>query len=168
VLVRAVGERDDLPSPESIKLTVVGREHANRFTEAVGVNFMEDGILPDSLREQMTAIMGAPGTTSLLATIDGLDVGGGTLLVHEGLAMLAGAGTLPAFRNRGAHTAVFAERLRLARIAGCDLAVMGTKPGGASQRNAERKGFRVAYTKLVVERQFPGQTAMGVPGGIVE
>ena len=30
---------------------------------------------------------------------------------------------------------------------GCDLATMGAEPGSASQRNAERSGFRIAYTR---------------------
>ena len=31
--------------------------------------------------------------------------------------------------------------------AGCDLAMMGAEPGSSSQRNAERQGFRIAYTR---------------------
>ena len=31
---------------------------------------------------------------------------------------------------------------------GCDLAMMGAAPGSASQRNAERHGFRIAYTRI--------------------
>ena len=156
VMVRNLDERDDAMPTGSIDLRAVGRDEGDRFAEAVGVNFSEDGTLPPEMRAMMMAVFAVPDTTCVLATIDGQDAGGGTLLIHKGLAMLAGAGTLAEFRNRGVHTAVFAERLRLARRAGCDLAVMGCKPGSASQRNAERKGFRVAYTKVVVERQRPG------------
>jgi hypothetical protein len=31
---------------------------------------------------------------------------------------------------------------------GCDLAMMVAEAGSNSQRNAERKGFRVAYTRI--------------------
>jgi hypothetical protein len=31
---------------------------------------------------------------------------------------------------------------------GCDLAMMGAQPGSASQRNGERQGFRIAYTRI--------------------
>ncbi len=154
VMVRVLDGWDQPTRSDSIGLSVVDRSHDERFAEAVGVNFMEDGILTSELREMMSAIIGSPGVTCVLATFDGVDAGGGTLLVRQGLAMLAGVGTLPAFRNRGVHTAVFAERLRLARLEGCDLAVMGCKPGSASQRIAERKGFRVAYTKVVFEREI--------------
>ena len=32
--------------------------------------------------------------------------------------------------------------------AGCDLAVTESAPGSASQRNMERLGFRIAYTRV--------------------
>ena len=38
-------------------------------------------------------------------------------------------------------------RLAYAAAAGCDVATMGALPGSASQRNAEREGFRIAYTR---------------------
>jgi hypothetical protein len=31
---------------------------------------------------------------------------------------------------------------------GCDLAMMVTLPGSDSQRNAERNGFQIAYTRM--------------------
>ena len=38
---------------------------------------------------------------------------------------------------------------------GCEYAVVSTWPGSGSQRNMERRGFRVAYTKLVMVRRWP-------------
>ena len=38
--------------------------------------------------------------------------------------------------------------MRLAAEQGCDLAMMCALPGSASQRNAERHGFRIAYTRI--------------------
>jgi hypothetical protein len=43
--------------------------------------------------------------------------------------------------------ALLSERLRYARTHGCDLAMMVAEAGSESQRNAERKGFRIAYTR---------------------
>jgi hypothetical protein len=37
--------------------------------------------------------------------------------------------------------------MRYAFDHGCDLAMMVVVPGSDSQRNAERKGFRIAYTR---------------------
>jgi hypothetical protein len=37
--------------------------------------------------------------------------------------------------------------MRYAFDQGCDLAMMVAEAGGNSQRNAERQGFRIAYTR---------------------
>jgi GNAT superfamily N-acetyltransferase len=63
-------------------------------------------------------------------------------------ALLAGASTVPAWRGRGAQGALLGARLRHAAALGCDVAMMGALPGSASQRNAERQGFRIAYTRM--------------------
>jgi uncharacterized protein len=152
VMIRAL---DDAPGPiasPGIEIVAIPPDDGDRYIAAVGPNFTEDGILPPDLRDMMKAAMRMTYATSLLARVDGKDAGGGSLLIHEGVAMLAGASTLPQFRNRGVQTTLLSERLRMARKAGCDLAVMGAKPGSASQRNAERRGFRVAYTKAVMTR----------------
>jgi GNAT superfamily N-acetyltransferase len=69
-------------------------------------------------------------------------------LTVAGVALLAGASTVPEHRKRGAQLALLDARLRYAAEHGCDLAMMGAAPGSASQRNAERHGFRIAYTRI--------------------
>ena len=88
-----------------------------------------------------------PGTVSFLAELDGRPVAAGALSICEGVALLAGASTVPEARRRGAQLALLDARLGLAAERGCDIAMMGALPGSASQRNAERHGFRIAYTR---------------------
>jgi predicted acetyltransferase len=64
------------------------------------------------------------------------------------VALLAGASTIPESRRQGAQLALLDNRLRYAAEQGCDLAMMCALPGSASQRNAERQGFRIAYTRI--------------------
>jgi len=45
---------------------------------------------------------------------------------------------------------LIAARLNEAIAQGCDLATASTLPGGVSQRNYERAGFEVVYTKLTL------------------
>ena len=66
---------------------------------------------------------------------------------RRGVALLAGASTVPEGRRQGAQRALLEARLQTAVDAGCDLAMMVAAPGSASQRNAERQGFRIAYTR---------------------
>ncbi len=88
------------------------------------------------------------GAGCYAVAIGGVLAATGVLAIHDGVAVLAGASTRPAFRRRGAQLALLGARLRAARAGGCDLALMCATPGSASQRNAERHGFRVAYTRL--------------------
>jgi len=92
--------------------------------------------------------------TCFLALLDGEPVGGGAMATHKGLASFFSASTRPALRGRGAQTALLHARLSAAVTAGCDLAMVHTTPGTASQRNVERAGFQLAYTKLSLVRDF--------------
>ena len=67
---------------------------------------------------------------------------------------LFGAATLPQFRGHGVQTAFLYARMAAAAKAGCDVAVTVTLGGSTSQRNAERAGFHVAYSKATMLKAF--------------
>jgi GNAT superfamily N-acetyltransferase len=83
-----------------------------------------------------------------LAELDGQPGAAGALWIHNGVALFAGAATIPQMRRRGLQAALLQERMRYAFDCGCDLAMMVAEAGSDSQRNAERKGFRIAYTRM--------------------
>jgi len=88
------------------------------------------------------------GTHCFLAERDGVAMAAAALAVHEGVALLAGASTRPEWRGQGAQAVLVKERLRRAADEGCEIAMMGARPGSSSQRNAERNGFLIAYTRI--------------------
>jgi len=67
---------------------------------------------------------------------------------------LFGAGTLPEFRGRGIQTALLRTRLLAAAEAGCEYAVIVTQGGTTSERNCVRLGFRTAYSKATLIRNW--------------
>ena len=85
---------------------------------------------------------------SFLAELDGAPIASGSMSIWDGVALMAGASTIPRGRRQGAQLALLDARLRHAAATGCDLAMMCAQPGSASQRNAERHGFRIAYTRV--------------------
>jgi len=89
-----------------------------------------------------------PRTGSFLAELEGRAIAAAALYVSEGVALLAGASTIPDSRRQGAQRALLEARLHYASQVGCDLSMMCAEPGSASQRNAERHGFRIAYTRI--------------------
>lgn len=84
-----------------------------------------------------------PGTTLLLAELDGAPAGAAMLQVHRGAAWISGAAVVPEARGRGVHRALIAERIRLGRVAGCDLFGADADPGSRSERNLEAAGLAV-------------------------
>jgi GNAT superfamily N-acetyltransferase len=88
----------------------------------------------------------------VLAWVEGRPAGGGALTVHEGVAAIFGASTVPSFRRLGVQSAVIRALISYALDAQCDMAYTLTRPGSASQRNVERQGFRVAYTRCTMVR----------------
>ena len=82
-----------------------------------------------------------------LAEAGGTPIATGALSIQDGVALLAGASTIPGGRRLGAQRALLEERLRFAASRGADLAMMVAQPGSGSQRNAERQGFSVVYTR---------------------
>jgi hypothetical protein len=82
-----------------------------------------------------------------LAELDGKPGAAGVLCLHDGVALFGGATTLPEMRRRGLQGALLHGRMQYAFDHGCDLAMMVAHVGTDSQRNAERKGFRIAYTR---------------------
>lgn len=98
---------------------------------------------------------GARDAYPFIAFDSGQAIATGMLGIHGGVALLAGASTVPEARGRGAQRALLRARLRLAAERGCTLAMMCASPGGGSQRNAERQGFRIAYTRIKWHRHRP-------------
>jgi N-acetylglutamate synthase-like GNAT family acetyltransferase len=98
--------------------------------------------------ENLGAIMGrARNVTSFFAELDGTPIGTAAMNINNGVALLAGAATIPSARKQGAQRALLQARLAFAAAHGIDRAMVVTAPGSSSQRNAERQGFRPVYTR---------------------
>ena len=117
--------------------------------------FFPDGA-PEAFRGLITPLYQMENALAFVAAIDGRPVACGTGLVipeHRVFA-LCGAGTLAEFRGRGLQTALLQARMAAAVAAGCEYAVVVTQGGTVSQRNAERLGLRVAYSKVTITKNL--------------
>ncbi len=137
-------------SPAGIQVSQAGPEEAELWLKTVAQGFEEADIPTQATLDILAPNFYTSHATCFFAWIDGQPAGGGGMYVHEGVAEFGGASTRPKFRRRGVQTALLHARLAAAREQGCDLAMAMTSPGSASQRNLERVGFRLAYTKAVV------------------
>jgi GNAT superfamily N-acetyltransferase len=103
--------------------------------------------LLESLQNNGLLVASRENSVSFLAEYDGVPGAVGALSLYDGVALFAGAATVPELRGRGLQAALLTERMNYAFSHGCDLAMMVTEVGSGSQRNAERKGFKIAYTR---------------------
>jgi ribosomal protein S18 acetylase RimI-like enzyme len=103
-----------------------------------------------------------PRTTTVVARApDGRIVGAGALELLEGAG---GVGHGACFslavhsdhRRRGLQQAMLAWRLRRAAERGATFVTISARPGVATEGNARRAGFGVAYTKVILVRPGPG------------
>ena len=135
-------------SDARIRVHIIGREEARLWTRIhAGAWSHEHPELADFLLENGAISAAREQNLCFLAEVEGTPGAAGVLCIHDGVALLAGSATIPELRRRGLHRALLDERLRYAFDHGCDLAMMVTEAGSDSQRNAENKGFRIAYTR---------------------
>jgi GNAT superfamily N-acetyltransferase len=142
----------DKPADEhhtSIRVRVAGPEDAQLWTDTSARGWTHDHPELLGIILQTTAISSARDQSPcFLAEFEGQPGAAGSLCIHKGVALFAGASTVPEMRRRGLQNALLRERIRYAFDHGCDLAMMVAAVGSVSQRNAERMGFRIAYTRI--------------------
>lgn len=156
--VLAMSLEDWRPSADAhgaaVQVRLARPDEALLWSRTLGRGFAEGADIPEDIVRLGTTIFNAPGGCAYFALVDGQVAGGGGMSIHKRTAALYGTAVLPEFRGRGVQTALLRTRLRDAIAAGCDLAKVVTRPGTTSQRNAERTGFRVVYTKPQMVRQL--------------
>jgi hypothetical protein len=154
VLYRKLETEEKFPAaPAGCEIRRALLEEAPTTGAIVESAFFPEGA-PEAYRGLITPLYQMQGALAFAALVEGKLVACGTGLVipkHRVFA-LCGAGTLADFRGRGLQTA--RARMAAAVEAGCEYAVVVTQGGATSQRNAERLGFRVAYSKATVIRKL--------------
>ena len=146
VMYQPIVERPASPDGR-VRARIAGPDEIDRWAEVAAEGWRELAEVTPLMRDLGRVAASASGATPFFAEVDGEPIATGALVIQEGVALLAGASTVPEGRRQGAQRVLLDARLRHAAARGCDLAMMCAAPGSASQRNAERQGFRIAYTR---------------------
>jgi GNAT superfamily N-acetyltransferase len=109
---------------------------------------------PPSMVELCAVLSDTKHSGLFLATLNGEPIAGGAMGIWQGVACLFGDGTPKRYRGRGGQSALIRARLAAAAEAGCHVALAYTMCDSTSQRNYERAGFQVAYTRTKWCREF--------------
>jgi GNAT superfamily N-acetyltransferase len=133
---------------DNIHVRVIRSEDTQLWTEISARGWShEHPELVDFLLDNGVLLTAREDSLCFLAEVDGLPGAAGVLCINDGVALFGGSATVPELRRRGLQGALLEARMRYAWEHGCDLAMMVAEAGSNSQRNAERKGFRIAYTR---------------------
>jgi len=147
VLYRSV-ERPTTEEQNAGCVRVIAPEEAQLWSDISASGWShEHSELRDFFRDFGAISAAREESLCFLAEHDGKPGAAGVLCIHDGVALFGGSATVPELRRRGLQAALLQKRMCYAFDHGCDLAMMVAQPGSDSQRNAERKGFRIAYTR---------------------
>jgi GNAT superfamily N-acetyltransferase len=148
VLYRPINPALRLKAPrnERIAIRAIEKSETELWTRTSFEGWSEFPEYADFFRDLAQVFAHSKGP-SFIAELEGKSIATGALTLHGDVALLAGASTIPDARRQGAQLALLEERLRYAADHGCTVAMMVALPGSGSQRNAERHGFRIAYTR---------------------
>lgn len=156
VMYRPITTDLRLREANAINVRVVEKDDSELWAETAFEGWSEFTEVADFLRDlgQVTARSRA---LSFLAELEGKPIATGALTIAGDVALLAGASTIPTARRQGAQLALLEQRLRYAASQGCTIGMMVAAPGSGSQRNAERHGFRIAYTRTKWQLNQPAK-----------
>jgi GNAT superfamily N-acetyltransferase len=155
VLVRPLRRSERFPAPAAgVRVRRMEPGERKLWARTVAQGFAEHMKVTEELLSILEAFSSRSGSNCFFGLVDGQIAGGGVAVIRKRLAVFGGASTLPEVRRRGVQTALQHARLKFAAREGCDLAMTITQPGSTSQRNAERRGFRVVYTRCKLIRKW--------------
>ncbi len=149
VLYRTLSDKTVFHSEKDTNLSVrpINADEGTLWAETATQGWADFGDLRELMHNVVRVNATRDDAQEFLVESEGKPIAAGELLMVEGVALLAGACTIPEARRQGAQLALFNHRLQYARQRGCDLVMIVAEPGSSSQRNAERNGFRLAYTR---------------------
>ncbi len=136
------------PVPEDTEVRLVRHDERDLWAATTLQGWSEFPEVLDFVSSFGPTAAAAEDAHQFMAVQRGAPIATGSLSLNGDVALLAGASTVPGARGQGAQRALLAARLAFAGAQGCSVAMMGAAPGSGSQRNAERSGFRIAYTRI--------------------
>jgi hypothetical protein len=150
VLLFPLTETFHIPVPKEVEVRQSPPEEANLWILTTAQGFEGVEIPSQKTLNALAPNFYAANSTCFLAWLDGNPAGGGGMYNHEGIVEFGGASTRVAFRRRGIQTALIHARMKASQEKGNKLVMVVTEPGSHSQRNLEKIGFRLAYTKVIM------------------
>ena len=155
VLYRRLDAAEKFPGAVDFEIRRGKPSEAEVLGAIVESAFFPEGA-PEAFRGLIAPLYQMDNALAFAACVEGklAACGTGVVIPERKVFALGGADTLAEYRGRGMQTALLRARMQAAWAAGCEYAVVVTRGGTTSQRNCERLGFRVAYSKVTVIKSW--------------
>jgi len=154
ILIYPLSEVHAFQMPNGIDVRPSPPEEANLWILTTAQGFEGNEIPSQDALNVLAPNFHAANGTCFMAWVGDTPAGGGGMYTHEGIVEFGGASTRVAYRRRGIQTALIYARLKAAQERGNRLAMVITEPGTNSQRNLEKIGFQLAYTKIIMVKSY--------------
>jgi GNAT superfamily N-acetyltransferase len=154
--------REMLPGgwPEGVSIERVEPTNEGQVHDYIQVafgGFLPEGVeMPEALVEFGRKCARARGYDLFMARVGGEVVGAGGCESGEGVTLLFGTSVKASHRRRGIQQALMVARLERGQQLGSRLAVINSRPGIPTERNATRLGFGMAYSRAVLTKSGEG------------
>lgn len=132
-----------------IKLRQIKVDEFDRYGNIYVEGFGMPAFLAESVAINNQMLYDKLGWSFYIASLQGEDVGIGSLYINDGTAILAASAVKPKARNQGIHQALIQLRINEAFQQNCSLIIGHAKFASISQNNMERCGLKMAYTKSI-------------------
>ncbi len=143
-------------SASAVTTRVIEAHEVELWADIFSAGVAEESLELGRILQKLGRVIAQSSATCLFGELQGEPIAAAVLNVQGNIAVLGGARTIRTARRRGAQTALLAARSNLAAQRGAELAMMvAGAVGSDSQRNAERQGFRPAYTRSKWELKRP-------------
>lgn len=136
----------------TLRVSRAARDQADLWIRTSARGFDETDDVAASTLRTLAPNFYAQNAHCYFAWLNDLPVGTGGMYLHNQIAEFGGASTLVKYRRRGVQGTLLQQRLVDANALGCDIAAVLTTPGSTSQRNMQRHGFQLAYTRAICVR----------------
>jgi GNAT superfamily N-acetyltransferase len=164
------GSLPDLPPNPEIIVWEIGEDEADGETLVFGAAPLLG--MPSPASSLLFGLPSQDNWRTYTAELEGEIVSFGSMLVHDGVALLDFDATIPEARRRGCNQALLRRRLLTAFEAGCETVVAELPESeeegiATATRNLYREGFVPAYRSMNWQRPRGwAQISCGCPGAV--
>ncbi|MBC8100216.1 MAG: hypothetical protein H7Y11_12290 [Armatimonadetes bacterium] len=154
-LYAAAEYHTDYTAPATLYLERIPSGDRELMLDVYAAGFNFSAKTQPVMRASLRGLFDSPNVRFYGANINDKLVGISTLFLSDSVGYVASSTTLPQYRGRGCQPALLNRALADAALEQCDLVVSHCGFASISQRNLERIGLRLAYTKAVWTQRRP-------------